>query len=138
MRQLYGVSGSPARYRAEFYAPLSTNTHTPQVPDAPSTLRVVGCRRRAAGGIAWRLKVSVSWPSIVRMFERRGRGCRGRAGVGRRGPVLACDSQARSGRSWASCCLSDDKIDELCAYVQKTSPVLDILRNPVPVSVTRA
>lgn len=36
------------------------------------------------------------------------------------------------------CDAPDDKIDELCAYVQKTSPVLDILRNPVPVSVTRA
>jgi uncharacterized OsmC-like protein len=31
----------------------------------------------------------------------------------------------------------DDKVDELCAYVQKTSPVLDILRHPVQVSVTR-
>jgi hypothetical protein len=29
-----------------------------------------------------------------------------------------------------------DKIVELCNYVQKTSPVLDILRNPVPVSVS--
>lgn len=29
-----------------------------------------------------------------------------------------------------------EKIVELCEYVQKTSPVLDILRNPVPVSVT--
>lgn len=28
-----------------------------------------------------------------------------------------------------------EKIEELCAYVQKTSPVLDVLRNPVPVSV---
>ncbi len=28
------------------------------------------------------------------------------------------------------------KLEELCAYVQKTSPVLDIVRNPVPVSVT--
>jgi len=28
-----------------------------------------------------------------------------------------------------------DKILELCAYVQETSPVLDMLRNPVPVSV---
>ena len=26
-------------------------------------------------------------------------------------------------------------IEELCAYVQKTSPVLDIIRNPVPVTV---
>ncbi|HXH22145.1 MAG TPA: OsmC family protein [Dehalococcoidia bacterium] len=31
-----------------------------------------------------------------------------------------------------------DKIEELCAYVQKTSPVLDIVRNPVPVSVQLA
>lgn len=28
-----------------------------------------------------------------------------------------------------------EKLEELCAYVQKTSPVLDILRNPVPVSI---
>ncbi|MBI3153492.1 MAG: OsmC family protein [Chloroflexi bacterium] len=28
------------------------------------------------------------------------------------------------------------KIEELCKYVQKTSPVLDILRNPVPVSIS--
>jgi len=25
---------------------------------------------------------------------------------------------------------------ELCNYVQKTSPVLDILRNPIPVSIS--
>lgn len=31
----------------------------------------------------------------------------------------------------------DDKVDELCAYVQRTSPVMDILRNPVPVTVRR-
>lgn len=30
---------------------------------------------------------------------------------------------------------SREKIEELCAYVQKTSPVLDMLRNPVPVTV---
>lgn len=30
------------------------------------------------------------------------------------------------------------KLDELLAYVQQTSPVLDIVRNPVPVSVTLA
>lgn len=33
---------------------------------------------------------------------------------------------------------SQEKIDELCAYVQRTSPVLDMLRNPVSVTVTRA
>lgn len=27
------------------------------------------------------------------------------------------------------------RLEELCAYVQKTSPVLDIVRNPVPVTV---
>ena len=27
------------------------------------------------------------------------------------------------------------KLEELCEYVQKTSPVLDIIRNPVPVSI---
>lgn len=31
-----------------------------------------------------------------------------------------------------------EQIDELCAYAQRTSPVLDILRNPVNVTVTRA
>jgi uncharacterized OsmC-like protein len=30
---------------------------------------------------------------------------------------------------------SKEKVVELCEYVQKTSPVLDVLRNPVPVSV---
>jgi uncharacterized OsmC-like protein len=29
-----------------------------------------------------------------------------------------------------------EKIVELCDYVQKTSPVLDMLRNPVPITVT--
>jgi uncharacterized OsmC-like protein len=29
-----------------------------------------------------------------------------------------------------------EKIEELCRYVQKTSPVLDILRNPVPVEIS--
>lgn len=29
-----------------------------------------------------------------------------------------------------------EKLEELCAYVQKTSPVLDIIANPVPVTVT--
>ena len=31
-----------------------------------------------------------------------------------------------------------EKVIELCNYVQKTSPVLDILRNPVPVAVSLA
>lgn len=30
-----------------------------------------------------------------------------------------------------------EKVDELCAYVQRTSPVMDIIRNPVPVTVQR-
>jgi len=30
------------------------------------------------------------------------------------------------------------KLEDLCEYVQKTSPVLDIVRNPVPVSITLA
>jgi len=30
---------------------------------------------------------------------------------------------------------SREKVEELCEYVQRTSPVLDMLRNPVPVSV---
>ena len=28
-----------------------------------------------------------------------------------------------------------EKLEELCAYVQETSPVVDIIRNPVPVSI---
>lgn len=31
---------------------------------------------------------------------------------------------------------SREKIEELCNYVQKTSPVLDLLRNPVPVNIS--
>ncbi|MFW6289463.1 MAG: OsmC family protein [Mariniphaga sp.] len=30
----------------------------------------------------------------------------------------------------------EEKLKELCSYVQKTSPVLDIIRNPVPVSIS--
>ncbi|NEE00674.1 OsmC family protein [Phytoactinopolyspora halotolerans] len=33
---------------------------------------------------------------------------------------------------------SPEQIDELCGYVQRTSPVLDIIRNPVQVTVARA
>lgn len=29
-----------------------------------------------------------------------------------------------------------EKIEELCTFVQRTSPVLDIVRNPVPVSIS--
>ena len=36
------------------------------------------------------------------------------------------------------CDASPEKVDELCAHVQRTSPVLDILRKPVPVTVARA
>lgn len=36
------------------------------------------------------------------------------------------------------CDASDNKLDELITHVQKTSPVLDLLRHPVHVSVTRA
>ncbi len=31
-----------------------------------------------------------------------------------------------------------EKLEALCEYVQKTSPVVDIIRNPVPVSITLA
>ena len=31
---------------------------------------------------------------------------------------------------------SEEKLKELCSYVQKTSPVLDIIKNPVPVSIS--
>jgi uncharacterized OsmC-like protein len=33
---------------------------------------------------------------------------------------------------------TDEQVDELCRYTQRTSPVLDIITNPVAVSVTRA
>lgn len=36
------------------------------------------------------------------------------------------------------CDASPEKLDELWAHVQKTSPMLDILRNPVPVTITRS
>lgn len=36
------------------------------------------------------------------------------------------------------CDAEPDVIDELCTYVQRTSPVMDILRNPVDVQVQRA
>jgi uncharacterized OsmC-like protein len=29
-----------------------------------------------------------------------------------------------------------EKIEALCDYVQKTSPVLDMIRNPVPVTIS--
>jgi uncharacterized OsmC-like protein len=32
---------------------------------------------------------------------------------------------------------TDQQVEELCRYVQRTSPVLDIVRNPVEVSVAR-
>lgn len=35
------------------------------------------------------------------------------------------------------CDAPPERVDELCAYVQRTSPVVDLLRNPVPVTVTR-
>jgi len=35
------------------------------------------------------------------------------------------------------CDASPEQVDELCEYVQRTSPVLDIVRNPVPVTVAR-
>lgn len=33
------------------------------------------------------------------------------------------------------CDASREEVEELCKYVQKTSPVLDIIKNPVPVTV---
>lgn len=35
------------------------------------------------------------------------------------------------------CDAPDDRVDALCAHVQRTSPVLDLLRNPVEVTVER-
>lgn len=34
-----------------------------------------------------------------------------------------------------NCDASREEVEELCEYVQKTSPVLDIIKNPVPVTV---
>ena len=36
------------------------------------------------------------------------------------------------------CDATPEEVDELCEYVQRTSPVLDIFRNPVRVNVARA
>lgn len=36
------------------------------------------------------------------------------------------------------CDASPETVDELCAYVQRTSPVVDMLRNPVDLEVRRA
>lgn len=55
---------------------------------------------------------------------------------------LGLSDQVRPGFSniHVTCSLKSDapreKIVELCNYVQRTSPVLDIVRNPVPVTVT--
>jgi hypothetical protein len=37
-----------------------------------------------------------------------------------------------------ACDATAETVDELCQYVQRTSPVLDVLRNPVRVDVARA
>lgn len=39
---------------------------------------------------------------------------------------------------WVKSNAPREKLEELCNYVQKTSPVLDIIRNPVPVTVALA
>ena len=36
------------------------------------------------------------------------------------------------------CDAGPEKVEELCSYVQRTSPVMDVLRNPVDVEVQRA
>lgn len=57
---------------------------------------------------------------------------------------LGLSSDVRAGyngirvRYAVDCDASPEKVDELCQYVQRTSPVLDMLRNPVPVRVARA
>ena len=57
---------------------------------------------------------------------------------------LGLDEQTRAGydgirlKYTVDCDATPQEVDELCVYVQKTSPVLDVLRNPVPVSVQRA
>lgn len=40
-------------------------------------------------------------------------------------------------RYTVDCNADDETVDDLCAYVQRTSPVMDILRNPVNVEVRR-
>ncbi|MDI6697256.1 MAG: OsmC family protein [Anaerolineales bacterium] len=37
---------------------------------------------------------------------------------------------------WVKSAAPREKIEELCEYVKKTSPVLDIIRNPVPVTIS--
>jgi uncharacterized OsmC-like protein len=39
---------------------------------------------------------------------------------------------------WVKSDASREKVEALCEYVQKTSPVLDIIRHPVPVTVSLA
>jgi uncharacterized OsmC-like protein len=39
---------------------------------------------------------------------------------------------------WVKSSASREQIEALCDYVQKTSPVLDIIRNPVPVTIRLA
>lgn len=57
---------------------------------------------------------------------------------------LGLSDQVRPGyeqirlRYRVDCDASDDVVEELCAHVQRTSPVLDMLRNPVRVGVERA
>ncbi|WP_034274635.1 OsmC family protein [Haloechinothrix halophila] len=57
---------------------------------------------------------------------------------------LGLSNEVRPGYSdvWVTCRIDSDapakQIDDLCAYAQRTSPVLDILRSPVNVTVTRA
>jgi uncharacterized OsmC-like protein len=57
---------------------------------------------------------------------------------------LGLSSEVRPGyrdiqvRYRVDCDGSPEDVDELCQYVQRTSPVLDMLRNPVTVAVARA
>jgi uncharacterized OsmC-like protein len=57
---------------------------------------------------------------------------------------LGLSSDVRAGydairvRYRVDCDASVERVDELCQYVQRTSPVVDMLRNPVQVSLARA
>jgi uncharacterized OsmC-like protein len=57
-------------------------------------------------------------------------------------PFLGISQEGRPGYEGLqiSCRVKSDapreQIEELCRYVQETSPVMDIVRNPVPVNVT--
>ena len=98
-----------------------------------------------------RLEAVVAAPPVPGMVERRGErplhGLHGRGRLHLEGDLdlrafLGLSKDGRPGYEgiqlnyWVKSDAPREKIEELCAYVQQTSQVLDIIRNPVPVTVT--